>query len=78
MPGAVNPTDSCLLHIPYRNVGAQLVAELKKMLPEDAPLSDRRKLDTIGRHIDDNFAAVEQWVDRFYKECICDCGGGEG
>lgn len=76
MPGAENPTDGCLLRIPYKNVGAQLVAEFKKMLPTDAPISDHRKLDAIGRHIDDNFSAIEQWADRFYKECICDCAGG--
>lgn len=78
MPGALNPTDGCLLHIPNKNVGAQLVAEVKKMLPPEAPLSDHRKLDAIGRAIDDNFSAVEQWADRFYKECICDCAGGGG
>lgn len=76
MAGAANPTDKCLLHIPNKNVGAQLVAEVKKMLPPDAPISDQRKLNMIGKAIDDNFTAIEQWVDRFYKECICDCGGG--
>lgn len=78
MAGAVSPTDKCLLHIPNRNVGAQLVAEIKKMLPEDTPMATRRKLDSIGRALDDNFDAIERWVERFYKECICDCGGGGG
>lgn len=76
MAGALNPTDKCLLHIPNKNVGAQLVAEVKKMLPPETPLSDHRKLDSIGRALDDNFSAIEQWVDRFYKECICDCASG--
>lgn len=76
MAGAATPKNKCFLHIPNKNVGAQLAAEVKKMLPDDAPMSDRRKLDSIGRAIDDNFASIERWVDRFYKECICDCAGG--
>lgn len=76
MAGTNAPTDKCLLHIPNKNVGAQLVAEMKKLLPEDTPIGTLRKLDSIGRNLDDNFDAIERWADRFYRECICDCSGG--
>lgn len=72
--GAANPTDACLLHIPNKNVGAELVAEFKHTIG-DMTITQERKLDIIARQIDDNFDAIERWVDRFYKECMCDCEG---
>ena len=71
MAGALNPTDKCLLHVPHMNVGKDIVRKIE-MDPEP-PLMK------VGMGLEANFREVERWVDRFYKECICDCaGGGEG
>lgn len=76
MAGAPFPTDKCLLHIPNKNVGAELIAEVKKITGvKEIDVAESRKLDQIAKQLDDNWDAIERWVDRFYKECICDCGG---
>lgn len=70
MTGAANPTDKCLLHIPHKNVG-----ELGEVVISNSTV-DKRKLEGLLDAFDDNFSAIERWVDRFYKDCICDCAEG--
>lgn len=70
MTGAANPTPKCLLHVPHRRVGHELVRKMN--MDADSTLK------AVGRSLDNNFQEVERWVDRFYKECVCDCAGGGG
>lgn len=70
MTGAANPTDKCLLHVPHRTVGRDLV---RKIQSDPEPT-----LKKVGLALEANFTDIERWVDRFYKECICDCAGGGG
>jgi hypothetical protein len=70
LTGAANPTDKCLLHIPHKEVGG-----LEDVITP-SNIVHKRKLEGLLSAFDDNFQSIEQWVDRFYKECICDCAGG--
>lgn len=67
MAGALNPTDKCLLHIPHKDF---------RMSGVDRLLTEETK--PLLKALDDNFQSIERWVDRFYKECICDCNGEGG
>lgn len=76
MTGALNPTDKCLLHIPHKNVDKGGIETLLSTMPKN--VVTERKVDGLTDALDDNFMAIEQWVDRFYKDCICDCADGGG
>lgn len=72
MAGALNPTDKCLLHIPHKDFDMRGMEALVSVgiVEKDDPIKG------LLNSLDDNFMSIEQWVDRFYKNCICDCAGG--
>lgn len=62
----------CLLHIPHKDVGKDLV----KILSGIEGVTEQQKADLrrIARNMDDNNKAIERWARVFYFDCICNCG----
>lgn len=75
MAGATNVKagdTQCLLHIPHKEVGKELVDLLLEVV--EATPTQRRELQVMATEMGGNYLAIERWARHFYFNCICDCG----
>lgn len=72
-----DPGDTqCLLHIPYKNVGAEIADLLKQAGVPNSTATVA--VDRFVKHLEENYLAMERWAKHFYTNCICDCETVDG
>lgn len=63
---------NCIFQAPNKDTGRRLGELLKKLTSADPTLT--AEAEEIGRQLDENIKAIEEWSDFAYKNC-CPCKG---